>query len=221
MRFAGLGPIGRIAARLAAAFAPPYMARFYLARLTDSPFVDPRAEICHDGLTLDPHAFLADRVIVYKAREGGPVVIGESSHVLRDSVLETGQGGSITIGTDTFLHPRCQVMAYKGNISIGDHTAIAPSCAFYAYNHGMRPDELIKRQPLESRGDIIVGNGVWLGFGVIVLDGVTIGDGAVVGAGAVVTADIPENAIAVGSPARVVGVRGDEIEKGVKNFGSR
>jgi acetyltransferase-like isoleucine patch superfamily enzyme len=85
----------------------------------------------------------------------------------------------------------------------------------------MKPGELIKRQPLESRGDITIGNGVWLGFGVIVLDGVTISDGAVVGAGAVVTADIPENAIAVGSPARVVGTRGDDVEEGVKSFGTR
>lgn len=221
MRFAGLGTFGRIATRLAAAFAPPYMARFYLARITKNPFVDPRAEICHDGLKLGSHAFLADRVIVYKARDGGPVVVGEGTHVLRDSVLETGQGGSITIGVDTFLHPRCQVMAYKGNVSIGDHAAIAPSCAFYAYNHGMKAGELIKLQPLETRGDITIGNGVWLGFGVIVLDGVTIGDGSVVGAGAVVTGDIPENAIAVGNPARIVGTRGDAIEEGVKNFGAR
>jgi acetyltransferase-like isoleucine patch superfamily enzyme len=209
MHFAGVSVTGRLATRLAAAFAPPYMARFYLARITKNPFVDPRAEICHDGLTLGPHAFLADRVIVYKARDGGPVAIGKSSHVLRDSVLETGQGGSITIGEDTFLHPRCQVMAYKSNISIGDHTAIAPSCAFYSYNHGTKPDELIKKQPLESRGDINIGNDVWIGFGVTVLDGVTIGDGAVIGAGSVVTHDIPANAIAVGQPAKVVSERHD------------
>ena len=98
-------------------------------------------------------------------------------------------------------------MAYVGNVSIGDHTAIAPNCAFYAYNHGINAGELIKRQPLESRGDIVIGDGVWIGFGVVVLDGVTIGDGAVVGAGAVVTHDVPENAIVVGNPARVVSHR--------------
>lgn len=207
MSFAGLSQGGRLATRLAAAFAPPYMARFYLARITRQPFVDPRAEVCHDDLTLGPHVFLADRVIVYQARDGGPVAIGKSTHVLRDSVLETGQGGSITIGEDTFLHPRCQVMAYKGNISIGNQTAIAPNCAFYSYNHGIKAGELIKKQPLQSRGDIIVGSDVWIGFGVTVLDGVTIGDGAVIGAGSVVTHDVPANAIAVGNPAKVVAER--------------
>ncbi len=185
------------------------MARFYLARLTDNPYVDPEAVIHHDGLQLGPQSFIADRVIVYKAAEGGPVTLGSGATVLRDSVLETGQGGSISIGEDTFLHPRSQVMAYVASISIGEHTAIAPNCAFYAYNHGTKPGELIKKQPLESRGDIIIGDGVWIGFGVIVLDGVTIGDGAIIGAGAIVTHDIPANSIAVGNPAKVVSHRGE------------
>lgn len=209
MHFAGVGLTGRLATRIAAMFSPPYMARFYLARLTDNPYIDPKAVIHHDGLTLGAHAFIADRVIVYQASDGGRVIIGESTNILRDSVLETGQGGSIEIGTDTFLHPRCQVMAYKGDIAIGDHVAIAPGCAFYAYNHGFSPGELIKRQPLETRGGISVGDGAWLGFGVIVLDGVSIGAGAVIGAGSVVTDSIPDNAIAVGNPARVVSMRGD------------
>jgi len=209
MHFAGVGMTGRFAARLAAMFAPPYMARFYLARLTDNSYIDPQAVIHHDGLTLGAHVFIADRVIVYQASDGGRVIIGDSTHILRDSVLETGQGGNIEIGTDTFLHPRCQVMAYKGDIEIGDYVAIAPNCAFYAYNHGSKPGEPIKRQPLETRGGIRVGDGAWLGFGVIVLDGVSIGAGAVIGAGSVVTDNIPDNAIAVGNPARVVSMRGD------------
>ena len=121
MSIAGLSMTGRIATRLAAAFAPPYMARFYLARITAKPYVDPDAIIHHGKLELGSHVFIADRVIVYQASDGGRVIIGDSTHILRDSVLETGQGGSIKIGIDSFLHPRCQVMAYKGDITIGDH----------------------------------------------------------------------------------------------------
>ena len=220
MGIAGPGRTGRLATRLAAAFAPPYMARDYLARLTDNPYVDPDAVIHHNGLVLGPQSFIADRVICYQAPGGGPIAFGEGAHVLRDSVLETGQGGSIRIGQDTFLHPRCQVMAYVGDIDIGDHVAIAPNCAFYAYNHGSVPGELVKRQPLESRGGIRVGDGAWLGFGVIVLDGVSIGAGAIVGAGSVVTKDVPENAIAVGNPARVVGSRDDTEQEGMQSFGT-
>ena len=112
MGIAGLSRMGRFATRLASAFAPPYMARFYLARLTKKPYVDPEAVIHHDGLELGSQSFIADRVIVYKAADGGSVIIEDCAHVLRDCVLETGKGGSIAIGRDTFLHPRCQVMAY-------------------------------------------------------------------------------------------------------------
>ena len=208
MHYAGLSRFGRIATRLASVFAPPYFDRLYLACITANPYVDPRAIVRHGKLELGSHAFVADRVIVYQAPEGGRVVIGDGTHILRDSVLETGQGGNIEIGTDTFLHPRTQVMAYNGDVTMGDHVAVAPGCAFYAYNHGTRVGELIKRQALETRGGIEVGDGAWLGFGVIVLDGVRIGKGAIIGAGSVVTEDIPANAIAVGNPARVVSERG-------------
>jgi len=50
---------------------------------------------------------------------------------------------------------------------------------------------------------------VWLGAHVVVADGSRIGRDAIVGAGAVVMGDIPEYAIAVGTPARVVRDRRD------------
>ncbi len=203
MQFSGLSWLGRIATRIASLYSPPYMARFYMARFGDKPFVDPAAIVHHDNLKLAPNSFLADRVIVYKAKDGGPVAIGRGTHVLRDCVLETGQGGEITVGDDTFLHPRCQVMAYLGSVRIGSHVAIAPGCAFYAYDHGFEAGELVKKQELRTNGGITVCDGAWLGTAVVVLDGVTIGEGAVIGAGAVVTADVPANCVAVGNPAKV------------------
>ena len=66
-----------------------------------------------------------------------------------------------------------------------------------------------------SKGEVSIGNDVWIGARAIVLSGVTIGDGAIIGAGAVVTRDIPPYAIAVGVPARVLRLRFSEsqIEK--------
>lgn len=51
---------------------------------------------------------------------------------------------------------------------------------------------------------VTLGHDVWLGHGVIVLPGVSIGTGAAIGAGAVVTRDVPDFAVAVGNPARVL-----------------
>lgn len=58
-----------------------------------------------------------------------------------------------------------------------------------------------------SRGDLVVGNDVWIGHRATLLPGVRVGDGAVIGAASVVTADVPPYAIVAGNPARVVRLR--------------
>ena len=59
-------------------------------------------------------------------------------------------------------------------------------------------------RPLQSKGEIKIGNNVWIGDKVTILSGVTIGDNAIIGAGSIVTHDIPSNSMAVGAPAKVV-----------------
>ncbi len=61
-----------------------------------------------------------------------------------------------------------------------------------------------------SKGDIIIGNDVWLGRRSIILSGVSIGDGAVIAAGAVVTKDVPPYTIVGGNPARIIRKRFEE-----------
>lgn len=209
MSFAGLSPLGRIATRLATWFVPPYKGRSYLARLNTRGYISPSASIYHDGLCIGKNVFIGDRVVIYKTKDGGPVRIGNKTHIHCDTIIETGSGGSLTIGNNTSIQPRCQFSAYKGSIEIGCGVQIAPNCAFYPYNHGFACNEYIKKQPLQTKGGINIDDDAWLGFGTIVLDGVRIGKGAVVGAGSVVTRDIPDGAIAVGVPARVIKTRAD------------
>lgn len=54
---------------------------------------------------------------------------------------------------------------------------------------------------------VTIGPDVWIGHGAVILSGRNIGTGAVVGAGAIVTRDVPDYAIVVGNPARVVRMR--------------
>lgn len=56
----------------------------------------------------------------------------------------------------------------------------------------------------DNKGDIVVGNDVWIGYEAVVLAGVTIGDGAVIGARSVVTKDVPPYTIAGGVPAKTI-----------------
>jgi len=62
-----------------------------------------------------------------------------------------------------------------------------------------------------SKGDIIVGDDVWIGTNAIISSGVHIGQGAVVAAGAVVTKNIEPYAIVGGNPAKVIRYRFDEV----------
>jgi len=56
----------------------------------------------------------------------------------------------------------------------------------------------------DNKGDIVVGNDVWIGFEALIMAGVTIGDGARIGSRAIVTRDVPPYAVVVGAPARQV-----------------
>jgi chloramphenicol O-acetyltransferase type B len=63
----------------------------------------------------------------------------------------------------------------------------------------------------KTKGDVIIGNDVWIGFEAVILSGVTIGDGAVIGTRAVVSKDVPPYAVVAGNPAQVMRFRFPEM----------
>lgn len=56
----------------------------------------------------------------------------------------------------------------------------------------------------DNKGDIVIGNDVWIGYEAVILSGVSIGDGAVIGTHAVVTKDVPPYTIVGGVPAKPI-----------------
>ena len=62
----------------------------------------------------------------------------------------------------------------------------------------------------DNKGDIVIGNDVWIGYEAVILSGVTIGDGAIIGTRAVVTKDVPSYTIVGGVPAKPIRKRFDE-----------
>lgn len=61
-----------------------------------------------------------------------------------------------------------------------------------------------------TKGDVVIGNDVWIGWGAMIMSGVTIGDGAAIGARAVVTQDVEPYSIVGGNPARLIRKRFDD-----------
>ena len=62
-------------------------------------------------------------------------------------------------------------------------------------------------------GKVTIGDEVFVGHGTIILPNVRIGSRVVIGAGSVVTRDIPDNSIAAGNPAKVIGTYDDFLAK--------
>ena len=81
-----------------------------------------------------------------------------------------------------------------------------PFPIFYEeWEHGIWADKA-----WDNKGDIVIGNDVWIGYEAVILAGVTIGDGAIIGARAVVTKDVPPYTIVGGVPAKPIRKRFSE-----------
>lgn len=110
---------------------------------------------------------------------------------------------SLNLGAHTKIGRYCSFA--KGVCRFnGDHPTAFKSTHPYFFNpvFGYVQNELI------YRNEIVIGNDVWIGRNAIILRSVSrIGDGAIVGAGAVVTKDVPDFAVVVGNPARIVKYR--------------
>lgn len=81
------------------------------------------------------------------------------------------------------------------------------SLSTYPFNLFFEEWELDKKDVIQSwdnKGDIRIGNDVWIGYEAVIMAGVTIGDGAIIGARALVTKDVPPYTIVGGVPAKEI-----------------
>jgi len=126
----------------------------------------------------------------------------------------------------SYTGPNCMFQ----NVEIGKFSNIAAQVRIGPTNHPMDRPTLHhftyrrKMYGLDEHDDLdffkwreeqmsYIGHDTWLGHGAIIMSGVTIGDGAVIGAGAVVTHNIPDYAVAVGVPAKVIRYRFNEDQQ--------
>ena len=84
-------------------------------------------------------------------------------------------------------------------IEIGDNVTIAPRVHILCHDASTK-----QHLGYTKIGRVTIGNNVFIGAESVVLPGATIGDNVIIGANSTVTHDIPENSVAVGSPARVI-----------------
>jgi acetyltransferase-like isoleucine patch superfamily enzyme len=140
------------------------------------------------------------------------VQIGDQVIISRNCVIQ-GKTGYVHLGRKTDIGCNTMITSASG-VSIGAHGLIGGNCYIGGGRYYTeRLDIPMMEQGVYSQGEVIIEDDVWIGAGAVVLDGIHIGKGCIIGAGAVVTKDLPDYAVALGIPARIVGNRRTEEPK--------
>lgn len=121
----------------------------------------------------------------------------------------------ISIGCNVVIRPNTMLFADNradgAEITIEDFVLIGSGVHFYVSNHKFDNRNMpVFHQGHYKSKPIIVKSGAWIGANAIILPGVTIGKNSVIGAGSVVTKEVPDFAVAVGNPARVIKYIGEK-----------
>jgi len=149
----------------------------------------------------------------------GKLVVGKECVINGELVAASG---SIQIGNYVIINQNTRIFS-AAEIIIEDDVMISWGCNIVDSNmHSVHSAdrlndtrtarEAIRTHTMGQNVDyskivskpIVIKEGAWIGFNAIILKGVTIGKGAIVGAGSVVTKDVPDFAVVVGNPAKVV-----------------
>lgn len=131
-------------------------------------------------------------------------------------ISDNVQVGEFTYGIPTIGFPFDGSKLYIGKFcSIGPKVIIllggehsADWCTTYPFSDLMNEFRYIER--VKSKGNVVIGNDVWIGYGSIILSGVHIGNGSVIGANAVVAKDVEPYSVVGGNPAKLIRKRFNE-----------
>jgi acetyltransferase-like isoleucine patch superfamily enzyme len=135
---------------------------------------------------------------------GRGVVILGGAWLAAERVSWEAAEPAMTIGDGTMFRANCVVSASSG-VTIEENVLLAGSCTIVDSDHTVGSGEWNPLFNETVASPIRVGAGSWLAERVTVLRGSDIGRNCIIGAHSVVRGEIPDNSIAAGSPARVVG----------------
>lgn len=137
----------------------------------------------------------------------GKIEIDKTAEVKEGCVLQNGLQERIIIGKYVQLNP--YTIIYGGNVTIKDCCMIAPHVVITTANHDFHQTETTMRfAGVVDSSDLIIEEDVWIGAHASIIAGTQrVGRGAVIGANSVVNKPVPDYAIVVGAPARIIGYR--------------
>ena len=121
-------------------------------------------------------------------------------------------GPQVNLGKNIYINKNVNMVSL-GGVNIEDNVLIGPKAIIISINHDQ--NEKNRRNLIPK--SVHLKKNSWIGAGAIVLLGITIGKNSIVGAGSVVTKDVPDNAVVVGNPAKVIKKLENENKRGNRN----
>src|SRR5690606_4231102 len=114
------------------------------------------------------------------------------------------------IGDQLIIGRFCQIAAGTRFIMNGGNHRVSgfSTYPFAVFGQGW-DDRFDGERDFPDRGDMVIGNDVWIGYGALLMPGITVGDGAIVASKSVVVDGVPPYAVVAGNPARIVKQRFD------------
>jgi acetyltransferase-like isoleucine patch superfamily enzyme len=124
--------------------------------------------------------------------------LGENVHFFKGVIIHNSC--NVSIGDRSAIGDYVIIWGGAG-VVLGKDVLVAGNSVITSSTHDLRVRPYNKKV---ISSPITIGDNVWIGANCTILPGITIGDNAIIGAGSVVTKDIPENAMAVGIPAKII-----------------
>ncbi|MCG7856228.1 acyltransferase [Flavihumibacter sediminis] len=153
-------------------------------------------------------------IVQNNLNDSSKIRIGKESRIL-GHLMTFGHGGEIIIGDFTFIGEGTKIWSAK-KITIGNRVLISHNVNIHdnishPLNSKDRHEDFVhifskgfqKTNNLREK-EIIIEDDVWIGFNVTIMKGVKIGRGAIIGSNCIVLEDVPEFAVIVGNPARII-----------------
>lgn len=143
------------------------------------------------------------------SRDG--IKIGNNVSIQSNTIIEcTGVirdlGEGLEIGDNVGIAQNCFIQV-RGKVVIGNDVIFGPGVYLFSENHNFDNPDLPVVVQGETRKDVIIEDGVWIGSRAVILAGVRISRNSIVAAGSVVNKDVPEYSIVGGVPAKIIKTR--------------